>query len=207
LLFVAIICGILGFSASTEHGEASRVCGGGPAAGAQRSWLGSVSIAALDCNCNHQAPERRMTRQPLPAADAAWLHMDRPTNPMVVNGLVMLGEDPDPELLAQTLERRLTSAESQAAAVPTPAQGENSGASKTIAEAPLRAISTARDLAGAALHQDAEALAHPDHLSRLAGGALEDLSTIAGLLASPAEPGGPLRGGLSGTRGWPGLLR
>jgi diacylglycerol O-acyltransferase len=48
-----------------------------------------------------------MSRHAMPAADAAWLHMDRPTNPMVVNGLVMLGEMPDPEVVAETLERRL----------------------------------------------------------------------------------------------------
>jgi WS/DGAT/MGAT family acyltransferase len=34
------------------------------------------------------------TRHTMPAADAAWLHMDSPTNPMVVNGLVRLGGTP-----------------------------------------------------------------------------------------------------------------
>jgi diacylglycerol O-acyltransferase / wax synthase len=48
-----------------------------------------------------------MTRHAMPAADAAWLHMDRPTNPMVVNGLVVLGETPDPDAVAEVLERRL----------------------------------------------------------------------------------------------------
>ncbi len=43
----------------------------------------------------------------MPAADAAWLHMDRPTNPMVVNGLVLLGATPDPDVLAALLEERL----------------------------------------------------------------------------------------------------
>ena len=43
----------------------------------------------------------------MPAADAAWLHMDRPTNPMVVNGLVTLGEAPDPDSMAAALQRRL----------------------------------------------------------------------------------------------------
>ena len=46
-------------------------------------------------------------RHPLPAADAAWLHMDGPTNPMVVNSVVTLGEAPDHEALAEVLERRL----------------------------------------------------------------------------------------------------
>ena len=47
------------------------------------------------------------TRHAMPAADAAWLHMDRPTNPMVVNSLVELGGMPDPELVAGLLEERL----------------------------------------------------------------------------------------------------
>ena len=34
------------------------------------------------------------TRHTMPAADAAWLHMDSPTNPMVVNGLVRLAGTP-----------------------------------------------------------------------------------------------------------------
>ncbi len=43
----------------------------------------------------------------MPAADAAWLHMDRPTNPMVVNSLVMLAAAPDRDAVAEVLERRL----------------------------------------------------------------------------------------------------
>lgn len=46
-------------------------------------------------------------RHALPATDAAWLHMDRPTNPMVVNALVLFGEPLDPRLMADVLERRL----------------------------------------------------------------------------------------------------
>jgi diacylglycerol O-acyltransferase len=47
------------------------------------------------------------TRHSLPAADAAWLHMDRPTNPMVVNGLVLLDGEPEPDAVARILEERL----------------------------------------------------------------------------------------------------
>lgn len=47
------------------------------------------------------------TRHAMPAADAAWLHMDRPTNPMVVNSLVVLGEMPDEDVVMQRLEERL----------------------------------------------------------------------------------------------------
>ena len=43
----------------------------------------------------------------MPAADAAWLHMDRPTNPMVVNSLSLLAGVPDHELVAELLEERL----------------------------------------------------------------------------------------------------
>jgi diacylglycerol O-acyltransferase len=48
-----------------------------------------------------------MSRHAMSAADAAWLHMDSRTNPMVVNGLVLLGEVPDPDRMAELLERRL----------------------------------------------------------------------------------------------------
>ncbi len=47
------------------------------------------------------------TREAMPAADAAWLHMDRATNPMVVNSLVVLGAMPDPAVVAELLEERL----------------------------------------------------------------------------------------------------
>ncbi len=47
-----------------------------------------------------------MSRHPMPPADAAWLHMDRRTNPMVVNSLVMLGGTPDLDAVAELLERR-----------------------------------------------------------------------------------------------------
>jgi WS/DGAT/MGAT family acyltransferase len=43
----------------------------------------------------------------MPAADAAWLHMDRPTNPMVVNSLVVLGGMPEYDVVAELLEERL----------------------------------------------------------------------------------------------------
>jgi len=46
-------------------------------------------------------------RHAMPAADAAWLHMDRPTNPMVVNALVELGGIPNHDLVAELLEERL----------------------------------------------------------------------------------------------------
>jgi WS/DGAT/MGAT family acyltransferase len=48
-----------------------------------------------------------MSRHTLAAADAAWLHMDRSVNPMVVNALNLLGRAPDPERSKRLLERRL----------------------------------------------------------------------------------------------------
>ena len=48
-----------------------------------------------------------MSRHALPAADAAWLHMDRATNPMVVNGLVLLGAVPDHDRVAEILDTRV----------------------------------------------------------------------------------------------------
>lgn len=46
-------------------------------------------------------------RHALPAADVAWLHMDRPTNPMVVNALVLFGGPLDLRRTADVLRRRL----------------------------------------------------------------------------------------------------
>jgi WS/DGAT/MGAT family acyltransferase len=39
----------------------------------------------------------------MPAADAAWLHMDSPTNPMVVNGLVRLAGTPSLEAVREVV--------------------------------------------------------------------------------------------------------
>lgn len=47
------------------------------------------------------------TRHAMPAADAAWLHMERRTNPMVINSVVMLGRTPSYEAVLARLEERL----------------------------------------------------------------------------------------------------
>lgn len=47
------------------------------------------------------------TRHTMPVADAAWLHMDSPTNPMVVNGLVRLGAVPSAEAVREVIETRM----------------------------------------------------------------------------------------------------
>jgi len=43
----------------------------------------------------------------LPNADAAWLHMDRPTNLMVINSVMLFDERMEEERLRETIRRRL----------------------------------------------------------------------------------------------------
>jgi WS/DGAT/MGAT family acyltransferase len=50
-----------------------------------------------------------MSSTTMPAADAAWLHMDSPTNPMVVNSLVWFDEPIDWERVKAIYEDRLVS--------------------------------------------------------------------------------------------------
>jgi diacylglycerol O-acyltransferase len=251
-----------------------------------------------------------MSSYAMPAADVAWLHMDRPTNPMVVSALVSLAEAPEPEAVAEVLERRLVAVyprfrqrvAEQRGRVPafeddpsfdldnhlqrltlsppgdraalqalvgdliasplaksrplwhayliegyeggaamlwrihhciadgialsrvllsladeaagetgsTAAEGETEAAAvephpprspvRRLADIPARAVSAARKLGGAAVHEGMETLAHPDHLRELASTALRDASTGAKLLAAPTDPPSELRGPLSGAR-------
>ena len=48
-----------------------------------------------------------MTRHAMPNADAAWLHMDRPTNRMVINAILWFEEPLDPEALRTVLQERI----------------------------------------------------------------------------------------------------
>jgi diacylglycerol O-acyltransferase / wax synthase len=48
-----------------------------------------------------------MSRQPLPAADAAWLHMDRGANPMVVNAVILFDEPLDWQRAREVLLERM----------------------------------------------------------------------------------------------------
>ena len=43
----------------------------------------------------------------MPAADAAWLHMDRPVNPMVVNSVIWFDAPLDWELVKGIISRRI----------------------------------------------------------------------------------------------------
>ena len=48
-----------------------------------------------------------MSRTPLTAADAAWLHMDTPTNPMIVSAVIWFSEPVDWLVLRTVIEMRL----------------------------------------------------------------------------------------------------
>jgi WS/DGAT/MGAT family acyltransferase len=236
----------------------------------------------------------------MPAADAAWLHMDSATNPMVVNSVVRLGAVPSYERVAALIEERMVAlyprfrqrvverlgrtpafeedpdfaiadhlhrvalpapgdraaleamvgdlitspldpnkplwhahlieGYREGAAVlwrihhsigdgialaqvmlsvtdgpgiehPEPAPpAESKSALRRLADAPAQAASAARAVAGAAVHESTAALAHPDHLRRLAAGARRDAATVAKLLAAPADAPTALRRPLTGTR-------
>src|ERR1019366_3514337 len=49
-------------------------------------------------------------RHRLPSADAAWLHMDRPTNLMVINCVMLFGERLDEGRLREVIRKRLLEA-------------------------------------------------------------------------------------------------
>ncbi len=243
-----------------------------------------------------------MSRHTMPAADAAWLHMDRATNPMVVNGLNLLGEAPDPDRARRLLQERLVDRFPrfrQRIADPlgrTPAfeddptfdvdnhvhrmslpepgdqaallelvgdlvtapldpgkplwhayliEGYDGGAAvlwrihhciadgialarvmlattddgeaaiesagpeedeedrgllTRLTDIPRSAVSALRGAGAAAVHEGMETAAHPGHLRELANTALQDVSTTAKLLASPADVASDLRGPLTGRR-------
>ena len=48
-----------------------------------------------------------MTSSQLPSADAAWLHMDSPANPMVVNAVIWFDEPIDLSRAREILRTRL----------------------------------------------------------------------------------------------------
>jgi WS/DGAT/MGAT family acyltransferase len=74
------------------------------------------------------------------------------------------------------------------------------GTLRRLADVPLGALSAARGLGAAAVHEGMETLAHPEHLRELAETALHDASTTAKLLAGPADPPSGLRAPLAGSR-------
>ncbi|MEZ5076310.1 MAG: wax ester/triacylglycerol synthase family O-acyltransferase [Solirubrobacterales bacterium] len=242
------------------------------------------------------------SRHTMPAADAAWLHMDSRTNPMVVNALVRLASTPPYDRVAATIEERMVAAfprfrqrvddrlgrtpafeddpnfeignHVHRVALPAPGdrtvleakvgdlitppldpgkplwhayliEGYGEGAAMLwrihhsiadgialarvmlsitdgpgvehpeppssrepehrsalgrLAAAPGQAASAARTVAGAVVHEGTASLAHPEHLRELASGARRDASTVAKLLAAPADAPTGLRRPLAGTR-------
>jgi WS/DGAT/MGAT family acyltransferase len=238
----------------------------------------------------------------MPAADAAWLHMDRPTNPMVVNALVWFDEPLDWERVKGLISRRLveqfprfrrrvgdplarpprfeddaefdieqhlhrlalpapgdqaalqelvgdlitppldptrplwhayliegygegcailyrihhciadgialgrvlltlTDTEQDAGIAPPPRSADTGGSPLRAVTRPAgAAISAARRVTEAAVHEGLETLARPAHLAELAGTAGQDAATLAKLLASPPDTHTVLREPLHGTR-------
>lgn len=238
----------------------------------------------------------------MPAADAAWLHMDRRTNPMVVNALIWLDEPLDWQRASDVLARRVVDefprfrrrvTESVTGprfeddpefdldqhfhrlALPAPGDeatlrevvsdlitppldrtrplwhvylleglGEGSAvlfrihhciadgialarvmlsltddAPDADIEPPARprsershvpfgaalrpagaALSAARHIAGAAVHEGMESLAHPAHVAELGRTVAQDAATLAKLLAAPDDARTALKSPLHGTR-------
>jgi WS/DGAT/MGAT family acyltransferase len=239
----------------------------------------------------------------MPAADAAWLHMDRPVNPMVVNSVIWFDEPLDWELVKGVISRRivdqfprfrrrvgdplgrpprfeddsefdieqhlhrralpppgdqaalqelvgdlitppldptrplwhayliegygdgcailfrihhciadgialarvmlsLTDTQADAGLAPPPRSGVSGGRLSlgSVTRPAGAALSAARRVTGAVAHEGLETLAHPAHLTELAGTATRDAATLAKLLASPADAHTALREPLHGTR-------
>jgi WS/DGAT/MGAT family acyltransferase len=244
-----------------------------------------------------------MSSSAMPAADAAWLHMDRATNPMVVNSVIWFDEPLDWARAKQVFARRivdefprfrrrvaeplgrtprfeddpefdieqhmhrlalpapadqaalqelvsdlitppldptrplwhvyllegygdgcavlfrihhciadgialarvmlsLTDSEADAAIAPAAASpASHRRLSLNSLTRPAGAtLSAARQLAGAAVHEGMESLAHPGHLAELAGVAARDAGTLAKLLAGPPDSRTVLKSPLHGTR-------
>jgi len=244
-----------------------------------------------------------MSSSTMPAADAAWLHMDRPANPMVVNSVIWFDEPLDWELVKGVISRRivdqfprfrrrvgdplgrpprfeddsefdieqhlhrlalpapgdqaalqdlvsdlitppldptrplwhaylidgygngcailfrihhciadgialgrvmlsLTDAQVDAGIAPPPRPGSSGRrvSLDTVTRPAGAAISAARRVTGAVVHEGLETLARPAHITELAGTASQDAATLAKLLASPPDTHTVLRESLHGTR-------
>lgn len=67
-------------------------------------------------------PRRRARREPMSRVDTAWLRMERPTNPMMITGVLMFAEPMSLPRLKRVIERRfLAYARFRQKAVDTPA--------------------------------------------------------------------------------------
>jgi diacylglycerol O-acyltransferase / wax synthase len=243
-----------------------------------------------------------MARHSMPAADAAWLHMDRAANPMVVNALVWFDEPLDWEATREVFRQRIVERfprfrqrvteplgrpafedgpqfdlDQHLHRLALPAPGDQATLQELIGDlitppldrsrplwhayliegfgagcallvrihhciadgialarvmlsltdgarddgiesrpptagdasrAPLRsllrsgagALSASRRIAGTAVHEGLESLAHPQHAAHLAGVVAQDAGTLAKLLAAPADADTVLRQPLHGAR-------
>jgi WS/DGAT/MGAT family acyltransferase len=238
----------------------------------------------------------------MPAADAAWLHMDRAANPMVVNALVWFDEPLDWEGTREVFRQRIVARfprfrqrvteplgrpafedgpqfdlDQHLHRLALPAPGDQATLQELVGDlitppldrsrplwhaypiegfgagcallvrihhciadgialarvmlsltdgprdagieprrptagdasrAPLRsllrsgagALSATRKIAGTAVHEGLESLAHPQHAAHLAGVVAQDAGTLAKLLAAPADADTVLRQPLHGAR-------
>jgi WS/DGAT/MGAT family acyltransferase len=66
-----------------------------------------MSLHASRRTVGEDPKEREMSKQRMSTADAAWLHMDRPTNLMVVNSVMWTGEPIDRDRARAIVEERL----------------------------------------------------------------------------------------------------
>ena len=67
-------------------------------------WV-AVGTLVVTLSAGTDAPP--MTRSRMAAVDAAWLHMDRPVNELVVNAVLWFDEPLDAETVREAVENRL----------------------------------------------------------------------------------------------------
>ena len=82
-----------------------------------------------------------MTSSQLPSADAAWLHMDTPANPMVVNAVIWFDEPIDLARARELLRTRLVN-ESLVSGSACPSRSAALRASRTTPSSTWTSIST-----------------------------------------------------------------
>ena len=96
----------------------------------------------------------------------------------------------------------LTDTQADAGIAPPPRPGAHGGrlSLDSLTRPAGAVVSAARRVTGAVVHEGLETLAHPAHVTELAGTATQDAATLAKLLASPADAHTALRESLHGTR-------
>ena len=56
-----------------------------------------------------EGQERRTKREPMSRVDTAWLRMERPTNPMMITGVMMFAEQMTRAQLKRVIQQRFLS--------------------------------------------------------------------------------------------------